>query len=97
MRSTLIIVAGLATLAFATPAWSMPSTTAPQYGDTGAAVLYVGHRDRDWRGDRDWDGRHYRGYAYGYRPNYRPYGYYQPYGYYPYYYARPGISLQFGF
>ena len=104
MRITLIMVAGLATLAFATPAWSMPSTTTPQYDDTGAAVLYVGHR---WHGDRDWHGRRYRGYSYRYQPYYRPYGYYQPYGYsyyqpygyygYPYYYSRPGINLQFGF
>jgi len=107
MRSTLIVVAGLAALAFASPAWSMPSATTPQHGNNSGPVLYVGDRDRDWDGDRDRHGRRYRGYSYRYRPYYRPYGYYQPYGYsyyqpygyygYPYYYSRPGISLQFGF
>jgi hypothetical protein len=53
MRSTLIMVAGPCGFGFAAPAWSMPSTTSPQHGNTSAAVLYVGDRDRDWHGDRE--------------------------------------------
>ncbi len=104
MRRTLAaaIFAGLAGLAFATPASALPSSTAVQLGDTNAGVIYVGRKDR-YRNNRYYDRR----YSY-YRPYnryYRPYSYYRPYAYggypyggYPYgYYGRPGISFGFSF
>jgi hypothetical protein len=100
MRRTLAaaIFAGLAGLAFATPASALPSSpasTAVQLGDTNAGVIYVGRRDRYYR-NRYYDRR----YSY-YRP-YNRYSYYRPYAYggYPYYggyYGRPGISFGFSF
>lgn len=98
MRRTLILALsaglGILALAGAKPALSMPSTPTTEQGQTNAVVLDVGHKNYNWHGRR-----HYRGYAYGYRPHYRHYGYYRPYAYYgyPYYYRRPGISLWFGF
>ena len=96
MRRTLILAVsagvGMLAVAGATPALSMPG--APTVQETKAGVLNVGYRDRYSRS------RHYRNYAYGYRPYYRPYGYYRPYAYYggyPYYYRRPGIGLGFWF
>ena len=72
MRRALIvaIAAGFTALAFAKPAVSMPSTPTIEHGQTSAGVLDVGYRDRYSR-----NRQHYRGYAYGYRPYYRPYGY----------------------
>lgn len=107
MRRTLVaaLFAGLAAVAFATPASALPSSTTTQLADTNAGVNHVGRRDRAWR-DRHYD-RGYRGYSY-YRPYnryYRPYPYYYrpyayggyPYGYGGYGYRRPGISFGFSF
>lgn len=102
MRGTLVaaLFAGLAAMAFATPASALPSSTSVQLGEPNAGVIHVGRRDR-WR---HYD-RRYRGYSY-YRPYryYRPYPYYysRPYAYYgyggyPYWYGRPGISFGFSF
>jgi hypothetical protein len=99
MRRTLAVAlfAGFAGMAFAAPAAALPSSTAVQFGDTNAGVIYVGRKDRVYR-NRSYDRR----YSY-YRPYnryYRPYSYYRPYAYggYPYgYYGRPGISFGFSF
>lgn len=100
MRGTLVaaLFAGLAAMAFATPASALPSSTSIQLGAPNTGVIHVGRRDR-WR---HYD-RRYRGYSY-YRPYYRPYPYYysRPYAYYgyggyPYWYGRPGISFGFSF
>jgi hypothetical protein len=103
MRRTLaaVLFAGLAGMAFATPASALPSSTAVQLGDTNAGVIYVGRKDRVYR-NRYYDRRYsyYQPYYRSYRPYpyYRPYAYYGGYGGYPYgYYGRPGISFGFAF
>jgi hypothetical protein len=97
MRKAIMVVvlfAGFAAMAFAKPAAALPSSPTIEQGQSNAPVLDVGYKNRNWHG-----GHRYRGgYAYGYRPYYRPYGYYRPYYGYGYpYYRRPGISLWFGF
>jgi len=101
MRRTLVaaLFAGLAGMAFATPASALPSSTAVQTGDTNAGVIQVGRKY--WR-NRYYDRRYsyYQPYYRSYRPYpyYRPYAYYGGYGGYPYgYYGRPGISFGFAF
>jgi hypothetical protein len=101
MRRTLVaaLFAGLAAMAFATPASALPSTKSVQLGETNAGVIQVGRNDRNWR--KRHSGYYPRNYRYHRPYAYRPYAYYghpyrYPYGY-GYGYRRPGISFGFAF
>lgn len=101
MRGPLLIACVFAVAAVATPkpAAALPGTPpVVTYGDTGV-VEQVKKRYYKNRYSRNWNkGRHYRPYAYGYRPyGYRGYGYRPYYGRNYGYYGRPGVNLWFGF
>jgi hypothetical protein len=109
-RSGLLGLAlALAALLGATPLSTVSQAQADEAGASTVIEVREGRRDeqrewrRNWQRDRrgDWrhDRRHWRRHHdhRGRQIYVVPYGYGYPYGYAPYgYYARPGVTFQFG-